>query len=101
VHSVVTIGTPHAGTWLARLAMTTNARQMRQGSDWLRNLESGESLASRSLFTCYFGHCDNIVFPARNATLPDAANHHVPGVAHVHLAFHRPILDDVLRRLAS
>ena len=53
------------------------------------------------MFTCYFGHCDNIVFPAHNATLSGATNHHVPGVAHVHLAFHRPIFDDVLSRTRS
>jgi hypothetical protein len=98
---VVTIGTPHAGTWLARFAISTNARQMREGSRWLRELQANETSTCRTLFTCYFGHCDNIVFPARNATLSDAANHHVPGVAHVHLAFHRPILDDVLRRAAT
>jgi triacylglycerol lipase len=98
VHSVVTIGTPHAGTWLARLAMAQNARQMQEGSPWLRELRAGESLAIRALFTCYFGHCDNIVFPAHNATLEGATNRHVPGVAHVHLAFHAPILQDVLSR---
>jgi triacylglycerol esterase/lipase EstA (alpha/beta hydrolase family) len=98
VHSVITIGTPHTGTWLARFAMTENARQMREGSRWLRDLEHGEAPSTRALFTCYFGHCDNIVFPARNATLNGACNHHVPGLAHVHLAFHAPILDDVLSR---
>jgi triacylglycerol lipase len=100
VHSVVTIGTPHAGTSMARFALSTNTRQMREGGPWLRSLASRESVARRRLFTCYFGHCDNIVFPAHNATLPDAANHHVPGMAHVHLAFHRPILDDVINRAA-
>jgi triacylglycerol lipase len=101
IHSVITIGTPHAGTSIARFALSANTRQMREGSAWLRTLEDSETPERRRLFTCYFGHCDNIVFPARNATLPDAANHHVPGVAHVHLAFHRPILDDVLRRAAE
>jgi triacylglycerol lipase len=98
VHSVVTIGTPHTGTWLAHFAMTENARQMREGSHWLRDLESDEPSSTRAMFTCYFGHCDNIVFPAHNATLNGATNLHVPGVAHVHLAFHRPIFDDVLSR---
>ena len=98
VHSIVTIGTPHSGTWLARFAMSENSRQMRVGSDWLRDLETAERRATRALFTCYFGHCDNIVFPARNGTLDGATNRHVPGIAHVHLAFHRPIFDDVLSR---
>jgi triacylglycerol lipase len=101
LHSVVTIGTPHAGTWLARFAMTENARQMREGSHWLRDLEAAEPPSTRAMFTCYFGHCDNIVFPAHNATLQGATNRHVPGVAHVHLAFHPPILEDVLSRTRS
>lgn len=97
-HSIVTIGTPHNGTWLARFAMTENGRQMREGNDWLCELHAGELDSARALFTCYFGHCDNIVFPAHNATLEGATNRHVPGVAHVHLAFHPPIFDDVLSR---
>jgi len=101
LHSIVTIGTPHTGTCLARFAMGENARQMREGSHWLHDLGAGESLSTRAMFTCYFGHCDNIVFPAHNATLQGATNHHVPGVAHVHLAFHAPILEDVLSRTRS
>jgi pimeloyl-ACP methyl ester carboxylesterase len=98
VHSVVTIGTPHAGTAMARFALSANTRQMREGNRWLRDLAASETGERRRLFTCYFGHCDNIVFPAHNATLEGATNHHVPGVAHVDLAFHRPIFDDVLAR---
>ena len=98
VHSVVTIGTPHAGTSMARFALSANTRQMREGNRWLRELAASETCERRRLFTCYFGHCDNIVFPARNGTLEDAQNHHVPGVAHVDMAFHRPIFDEVLAR---
>ena len=101
VHSVVTIGTPHLGTWLARFAVTDNGRQMRQGNPWLARLALSEGPARRALFTCYFGHCDNIVFPARNAMLPDATNRHVPGIAHVHLAFHAPIFEDILSRTTA
>ena len=32
---VVTIGTPHHGTWLARFALTPNGRQMQRGGPWL------------------------------------------------------------------
>jgi pimeloyl-ACP methyl ester carboxylesterase len=98
VHSVITIGTPHAGTRMARFALSANTRQMREGNPWLRALAASETRERRRLFTCYFGHCDNIVFPARHGTLEGAENHHVPGVAHVDMAFHRPIFDDVLAR---
>ena len=32
-------------------------------------------------FTCFYGHCDNIVFPASTATLPGADNRHIAGHA--------------------
>lgn len=98
VHSVVTIGTPHAGTVLARFGFSPNTRQMGRNSRWLRDLQATESQRRRMLFTCFYGHCDNIVVPACTARLEGADNRHVPGVAHVHLAFVPQILDEVLAR---
>lgn len=88
VHHVITIGTPHRGTWLARFAMSRNARQMQQGSAWLATLAAGEPASRRQRFTCFYGHCDNIVFPPSCGALPGADNRHLPGVAHVRMADH-------------
>ncbi len=82
----ITIGTPHHGTWLARFAMSPNARQMRLQSAWLQALQAGEPAGRAQRFTCFYSHCDNIVFPASTATLPGADNRHISGVAHVHMA---------------
>lgn len=97
---VLTVGTPHHGTWLARWAMSPNARQMRQASPWLRELAADEAQQPRPYahFTCFWGHCDNIVFPAATATLEGAANHHLPGVAHVHMLT-RPAVFAALQQL--
>jgi triacylglycerol lipase len=97
VHRVVTIASPHAGTWLARFAFVPNARQMRQSNAWLQQIAAGESAARRALFTCFYGHCDNIVFPPSTATLPGADNRHVPGTAHVHMASREAIFEEVCR----
>jgi triacylglycerol lipase len=86
VHHAITIGTPHRGTWLARFAMTRNARQMQQLSRWLKTLVAREPLGRAARFTCFYSHCDNIVFPPATATLDGADNRHLPGVAHVHMA---------------
>ena len=99
VHHVVFIGSPHRGTRLARFALSPNTRQMRPGSAWLHDLAALEASRGRQRSTCFYSHCDNIVFPASTATLPGADNRHVAGTAHVHLAFVPEVFDEVLRRL--
>lgn len=99
VHSVVTVGTPHAGTTLASLALAGNVRQMRRSSPWLQGLAACEPADRMSLFTCYYGNCDNISAPASTGTLPGADNRHLPGVAHVHLIYQDDVIVEVMRRL--
>ena len=101
VHRVVTIGTPHHGTWLARFAFLKNTQQMRLGSAWLRQLASREPPARYARFTCFYSHCDNIVFPPRTGTLHGADNRHVVGMAHVHMVSAAGVYDEVRRWLAE
>jgi triacylglycerol lipase len=98
---VVTIASPHHGTWLARFSHLTNGRQMRQGSGWLAALERGAGGQPHTGFTCWYTNCDNIVFPAATATLPGADNRLLCGVAHVDLAFEPEVMETTLRRLAG
>jgi pimeloyl-ACP methyl ester carboxylesterase len=97
VHRVITIGTPHRGTWLGRFSHTSNGRQMRLSGEWIRDLANEQHGVA---FTCWYSNCDNIVFPAFTATLPGADNRHLPGMAHVELAFDPRVFGhalDVLR----
>lgn len=96
VHHVITIGTPHRGTLLARFACTTNARQMRRNSRWQQALAEREPGTRHASFTCFYSHCDNIVFPASCATLAGAENRHLRGVAHVHMARSEVVFREVL-----
>lgn len=100
-HRIVTIGTPHAGTWIARHARTPNGVEMKLGSAWLQALGASEGERAHERFTCFWGHCDNIVFPTRGATLQGADNRHVPGTPHVAMAFHPDVLDYVLCTVRS
>ena len=101
VHRVVTIGTPHRGTWLARFARTVDGREMRIGSRFLEELTARESAVERQRFTCFWSDCDNIVFPSANATLEGADNRAVAGWAHVHLVEHPAIFAAVLSAVAE
>lgn len=98
IAGVVTIATPHRGTWMARLAFTPNARQMRQGSAWLQALAAREPAPRRARFTCYHGHADSLVFPASTATLPGADNRHLEAVAHVAMVAVPEVLAEVIAR---
>ena len=101
VHHAITIGTPHHGTWLARFAMSRNARQMQQQSPWLTTLAAREPAGRAQRLTCFYSHCDNIVFPPASATLAGADNRHLPGVAHVHMADHEAPWAELQRWLAT
>jgi triacylglycerol lipase len=98
VHHVITIGSPHHGTWLGRFSRVANGRQMRLDSRWLRRL--GEPAAARR-FTCWYSNCDNIVFPAATATLAGSDNRLVAGAAHVALAFHPRVMAESLALIAG
>lgn len=96
VYHVITIGSPHHGTWLAQFSHLKNGTQMKREGDWLRCLEQQEAGGGKEKFTCWYTNCDNIVFPASTATLPGADNRLVRGVAHVELAFHPDVLRESL-----
>lgn len=97
VRRVVTIGTPHRGTWTARFGTSTNAREMRPGSDLQQALATDEAPGTNAAFTCFHSHCDNIVYPPSTATLPGADNRHLRGMAHVHLVTHPEVFEEVVR----
>ena len=99
VHHIVTIGSPHHGTWMARFSRMTNGRQMHLSNDWLTQLESDEPPQRYKLFTCYYSNCDNIVFPASTATLSGADNRLITGTAHVALAFDQTVMSESLARI--
>ena len=106
---IVTIGTPHHGTALARLqllALGRNAAEMHPGSPWLQGLNANQDMnkpvsAGYISFVCYYSNSDNIVFPATTACLYGADNRHVPGVAHVALVADARVMDETLKLIQT
>lgn len=79
---VITLGSPHGGTRMARLGQGHNARQMRLRSPWLAEL--GE-LTPMTDVDCFWTPCDQVVNPAETAILPGSRAHRVDGVGHMGL----------------
>jgi pimeloyl-ACP methyl ester carboxylesterase len=98
-HKVITVGSPHHGTILARFAFSDNGRQMARSSEWLEQLRRSEAEHAFRRFICFYSHCDNVVFPASTACLPGAENRHVPGRAHVHMAHDAEVTRSILAEL--
>ena len=98
---VITIGSPHRGTWLAHFSSTINGRQMRPGQAWIEDLANAWSEALARTFTCWWSNADNIVMPPSTATLPGADNRMVHGRGHVHLAFDPQVMEESFSLIAS
>lgn len=101
VDHVITIGTPHRGTWLGRFSHLTNGRQMRLQSEWLGELGHYATEERHVGFTCWYSNCDNIAMPTSTGTLPGADNRLVRGTAHVELAFEPEVMAHSLARITA
>ena len=83
VARLVTLGSPHRGSLLARLGLGPNARQMRVGSDWLEALDAPLPPASVSIYSRH----DNYVYPQQAcSTLEGATTVAIGGVGHLGMA---------------
>ncbi|MBW8900788.1 MAG: alpha/beta fold hydrolase [Massilia sp.] len=99
VARVITLGTPHHGTKLARFGPGANAVQMRRDSPWLRGLAASEGPDVRARIVSLYSHHDNIVAPQDSSVLPGARNVAFGGVGHVALGSNPRVLAEVLQSL--
>ncbi len=89
IGAVVTLGTPHRGTWLAQFGFGRNVAQMRLDSDWLRALAAREGTRAGVPFTVILSLHDNIVAPQPIQTLDGARTIELAARGHVELAYDR------------
>ncbi len=101
VAHVITLGTPHGGTWLGRFASTLNGRQMRLHNVWLQQLAQDEEGQPQPPWTCWYGTCDNIVFPVTTAIRVKADNRRAEGLPHVALALDAGVMDACMETISA
>jgi pimeloyl-ACP methyl ester carboxylesterase len=96
VAKLVTLGTPHSGSRLARLGMGENARQMVPGSEWLQGLARVPGMPET--IAIYSTH-DNYVMPQSNLELAAATNRVLDGIGHLTMLFSPRVADALLAAL--
>ncbi len=86
---VITLGSPHAGSWLGDLTRLPGAaRQMRYRSAFLAKIETTDTGADSPLYYSIWSAFDNFVLPPTSSLLPaPATNIHVPALGHCSLLF--------------
>ena len=77
---LITLGTPHHGTYPAGFGTSPSVVQMRRGSAWLAALPS---TTTRHAVTTIFSHHDNIVYPQTTAALEGTRQMAIGGVGHL------------------
>jgi pimeloyl-ACP methyl ester carboxylesterase len=103
VHTVVTLGTPHAGTLPARAVPHPLARQMRPDSDLVAEL-AAPCPGCRTRFLAVWSDLDLMIMPKASARMvhPDlqVRTMFVPGVGHMSLAIDGRVVHEVCTTLA-
>jgi triacylglycerol esterase/lipase EstA (alpha/beta hydrolase family) len=107
VAKVVTVGTPHHGTHLARFGKGINSSQMRRTGDaadgepstWLRKLAAEETCIAESNFVSIYTHHDNIIAPQSSCHLSGARNIALSGVGHVALCTNAKVQDKIIAEI--
>lgn len=96
---VITLGTPHLGTWMTNLAVGPNVRDMAEDGPWLAGLREREAARSAHLyanFTCAYTYHDNLVASQTNAALPSAKYIALSGIGHLSLVLSSGVVRHVL-----
>lgn len=105
VARIVTLGSPHHGTYSAHLVRTlaTNAEQMCRNSAWLAALNAHEAKDCPVPITSIWSPHDNIVFPQDSAVLryPNARNVAFAGLGHLELMYAPAVMQATIAELRS
>jgi predicted alpha/beta hydrolase family esterase len=103
VHTLITLGTPHEGSYAAYAVPTTLMQQMRPGSPLLREL-ARPVRGCRTRFISYWSDNDLAIVPQRNAALRHrdlgARNIRLHGAGHLSLPMLREVVHGISTALA-
>ena len=98
VMKLITLGSPHHGTWLARYGLGESARQMEPDSAWIRALPPADP---RVPTVTIWSPMDNFVAPQNSSRLAGASERILPRLSHLAMLFSPVVLDTLMHELPS
>lgn len=103
VHTLVTLGSPHAGTYAAHLLPSRLVRQLRPDSELMREL-TAPAPGCRTRFVAFWSDLDQLIVPKRSARMshPDLSIRNVllRGVGHMSLPIDGRVVHEIAMLLA-
>jgi triacylglycerol lipase len=92
VRRFITIASPHNGTWMAFLRQNRGARQMRPGSDFLKDLNRDAAMPDRIRVTSLWTPFDLMIVPATSSVWSAGRSMRVNVAAHPFMIRDRRVL---------
>jgi triacylglycerol lipase len=94
---LITLGSPHHGTWISYYGVGKNARQMQPDSAWLRDLAQCD-LGTSTLSV--WSALDNFVAPQDSSRLAGARERVLPALGHLAMLFSPLVLEILFTELS-
>ena len=83
IRHLVTLSSPHHGTWTAHIHFGPATRQMRRGSEFLKQLDNAHRDPSAPRLISFWTATDLIILPASSSKVEGASNRHHWGLGHI------------------
>lgn len=87
VHDLVTVATPHHGTYLAHLGIGKSSFQLEPGSAFLTELNANGYAYEPVEYMSIWSNLDEIVWPQKHAIMPESDVRYVPWTGHLTIMF--------------
>ena len=99
IRTLVTLGTPHGGTFAARFGATAHLLELRPGSETLSILQSQVPWKGSPRLVCFWSAADVFLLPASSACVEGAENKELQNFTHYSYLIHPRASQAVLEAL--
>jgi pimeloyl-ACP methyl ester carboxylesterase len=100
IAKLITVGSPHHGSDLARFAIGPGARDLWPGNAWLARLNDAAQQTRVPIVSLFSWH-DNLVAPASSAILTGAHNIAFSGIGHLSLLFDATVASRICEEILA